>query len=190
MLPLNVRKFDLKSPLADDVVMELRAGDILTITGELYTARDAAHARLAELLERGESLPFDPIGQIIYYVGPTPPPPGRPIGAAGPTTSYRMDKYTPALLATGIKATIGKGPRSNEVVAAIRKYKAVYLAAVGGAGALLANRVLSCEVVAFKELGTEAVRKLEVKDLPVVVINDTEGNDLYEIGLARWRRAL
>jgi fumarate hydratase subunit beta len=178
---------DLSPPLTDERVASLRAGDVVRITGEIYTARDAAHARLVELLDRGDPLPFDPVGQILYYVGPAPAPPGLPIGAAGPTTSYRMDKFTVPLLKAGIKATIGKGARSNDVVEAMREYKAVYLAATGGAGALLASRIVHCEVVAFEDLGTEAVHRIKVEGFPAVVINDLNGNDLYEIGIHRWQ---
>jgi fumarate hydratase subunit beta len=179
----------LKPPLRDRDVRRLEAGQLVHITGTVYTARDAAHARLVALLEAGESLPFDPRGQIIYYVGPSPAPPGLPIGAAGPTTSYRMDRFTPRLLAAGIKATIGKGARSNDVLEAMREHHAVYLAATGGAAALLASRILSAEVIAFEDLGPEAVHRLEVREFPTVVINDVQGNDLYELGLHRWRRA-
>jgi fumarate hydratase subunit beta len=179
----------LKTPLDEGDVTGLRAGMLVSLSGVVYTARDAAHARLVAMLEAGEPLPFDPAGQVLYYVGPAPAPPGLPIGAAGPTTSYRMDAFTPQLLAAGIRATIGKGARSNEVVEVMQRLKAVYLAATGGAGALLASRVVSCEVIAFEDLGTEAVRRLVVRDFPAVVINDVEGGDLYAQGIRRWQRA-
>lgn len=165
----------ITTPLTDEMVRSLRAGDSVRITGVIYTARDAAHKKLAALLEAGESLPFDPVGQIIYYTGPTPAPPGRPIGSCGPTTSYRMDRYTPALLAAGLKGMIGKGRRSQEVLEAIRENTCVYFSAEGGCGALLANYVKSCRVVAFPELGTEAVHRLEVEDFPVSVFCDCAG---------------
>lgn len=175
------RTFKLNPPLSQEAVSQLRAGDKVVITGVIYTARDAAHKRLVDLLNKGESLPFDPQGALIYYVGPTPPPPGRPAGAAGPTTAYRMDPYTPAMLAVGVKALMAKGKRSAEVREALKKYKGVYLAAVGGAGALIGRSIKKAEVIAFPELGPEAVRRLEVENLPAIVINDTEGNDQYEI---------
>ncbi len=179
----------LSAPLTDADVERLRVGDRVLISGTVYTARDAAHARLVELLKRGEPLPFDLEGQIIYFVGPTPPPPGRPIGSAGPTTAYRMDPYSPILIEHGLKAMIGKGRRSPEVREALRRHKAVYLGAVGGAGALLSQRIVSAEVVAYEDLGPEAVRRLVVKDFPAVVVNDAHGGDLYEEGRARYAEA-
>jgi len=149
------------------------------ISGALYTARDTAHKRLVDLLDDGKPLPFDITGQVIYYVGPTPAPPGRPIGAAGPTTSYRMDAYAPRLIEVGLKGMIGKGPRSPEVIEAMKRWGSVYLGATGGAGALLSKAIKKAEVVAFEELGPEAVRRLEVEHFPAIVINDTRGNDLY-----------
>lgn len=178
----------LSSPLSRWDIESLHAGDRVILSGTLYTARDAAHARLAALLRDGRPLPFAAEGQIIYYVGPTPPRPGDPIGAAGPTTSGRMDPYTPALLAAGIKGLIGKGSRSAEVRDALIKHKAVYFAATGGAGALLSRRVKSAEIVAWEDLGTEAVRRLVVEDFPLIVVNDTFGADLYEEGAARYRK--
>ena len=175
-------------PLSDADVERLRAGDKVLITGVLYTARDAAHKRLVELLDKGEKLPFDVKGQIIYYVGPTPPKPGQIIGSAGPTTSGRMDAYTPRLLELGLKGTIGKGQRSAEVVEAMKKYKAVYLAAVGGAAALIAKTIKKAEIVAYEDLGPEAIRRLEVVDFPAIVVNDINGNDLFRIGVERYRR--
>jgi len=174
--------FQLTPPLSEADVMPLRAGDAVLITGTIYTARDAAHKRLIETLEAGRDMPFDVRGQILYYVGPSPAPPGKPIGSAGPTTSGRMDRYTPALLAAGLKATIGKGARSKSVVAAMREHKAVYLAAVGGVAALLASTIVAAEPVAYEDLGTEMIRRLTVEDFPALVINDVLGNDLYEIG--------
>ncbi len=179
----------LSAPLTDADVERLRVGDRVLISGTVYTARDAAHARLVELLKRGEPLPFDLEGQIIYFVGPTPPPPGRPIGSAGPTTAYRMDPYSPILIEHGLKAMIGKGRRSPEVREALQRHKAVYLGAVGGAGALLSQRIVSAEVVAYEDLGPEAVRRLVVKDFPAVVVNDAHGGDLYEEGRARYAEA-
>jgi fumarate hydratase subunit beta len=177
----------IKLPLTDKVIASLRTGDSLLLSGVLYTARDAAHKRMVEALERGESLPFDIRGQTLYYVGPSPAPPGRAIGAAGPTTSSRMDVYTPPLLAAGLKAIIGKGGRSAAVKDAMRKYGAVYLAAVGGAGAVISRAVVRAEVIAYEELGPEAVLRLEVRDFPVTVINDIYGGDLYVEGKARFR---
>ena len=179
----------LSTPLTEEVVVALRAGQEVLISGALYTARDAAHRRMAEAIARGEPLPFDVAGQVIYYVGPTPAPPGRIIGSAGPTTAGRMDACTPALLALGLKGTIGKGPRSEEVKAALRQHKAVYFGAIGGAGALLAQRVVSVELVAYEDLGTEAIRRLIVKDFPATVINDCHGGDAYAEAKARWRKA-
>ncbi len=168
----------ITTPLTDEVIKTLRAGDAVRITGVIYTARDAAHKKLAELLAAGEPLPFDPAGQIVYYTGPTPAPPGRPIGSCGPTTSYRMDRYTPALLAAGLKGMIGKGRRGQAVLDAIRENTCVYFSAEGGCGALLANYVKRCDVVAFPELGTEAMHRLEVEDFPVSVFCDCTG-ELY-----------
>jgi fumarate hydratase subunit beta len=174
-------------PLADEVIASLKTGDSLLLSGVLYAARDAAHRRMVEALDRGEPLPFDIRGQTLYYLGPSPPPPGRVIGAAGPTTSARMDIYTPRLLAAGLKAMIGKGERSAEVREAMRRYGAVYLAAVGGAGALLSKCIVKAEVVAYPDLGPEAVRRLEVVDFPVTVINDVSGGDLFVEGKAGFR---
>ncbi len=176
-------------PLSDADIEKLMAGDKVLITGVLYTARDAAHKRLIELLDKGEKLPFDIKGQLIYYVGPTPAKPGRVIGSAGPTTSGRMDVYTPRLLELGLKGTIGKGQRSHEVVEAMKKRKAVYLAAVGGAAALIAKTIKKAEIVAYEDLGPEAIRRLEVVDFPVIVVNDIYGNDLFKIGLEKYKRS-
>jgi len=180
------KKIDL--PLTEKTLSELKAGDNLMLSGVLYVARDSAHKRMAEALEKGEHLPFDIEGQTLYYMGPSPAPPGRPIGAAGPTTSTRMDVYTPRLLAAGLKGTIGKGVRSAEVKDAMKKHKAVYLAAVGGAGALISKSVVKSETVAYADLGPEAVLRLEVKDFPATVINDIYGGDLYIEGKAKYKK--
>jgi len=172
----------LITPLNDSDIEKLKAGDTVKISGIIYTARDAAHARLIKLLEEGKELPFDPKGQIIYYVGPTPAKPGKAIGSAGPTTSYRMDPYTPQLIEVGLKGMIGKGARNQEVKNSIINHKTVYFAAVGGAAALIAQSIKKSEVIAYDDLGSEAIRKMEVEDFPAIVINDIYGNDLYEIG--------
>ena len=166
----------IQTPLTDETVRSLRAGDEVRITGVIYTARDAAHKKLCELLEAGQPLPFDPEGQIVFYTGPTPPPPGRPIGSCGPTTSYRMDRYTPQLLERGLKGLIGKGRRGQTVIDSLQENTAVYFSAEGGCGALLANYVKTSQVVAFPELGTEAVHKLTVENFPVSVFCDCNGN--------------
>ncbi len=176
------------TPLTDEVVKNLRAGDAVTITGTIYTARDLAHQRLVAALQNNETLPFDLRGAVIYYVGPSPAKPGRPIGSCGPTTSYRMDAYTPALLAAGLKGMIGKGNRSPAVIDALKKYCGVYFAAVGGAAALLAQRVRSARVIAYEELGPEAVQELVVENLPVIVVNDCYGADLYQEGVRRYKK--
>jgi len=178
----------LKTPLTDQDVEKLGIGDRVLLTGVLYSARDAAHKRLFDLIQAGKDLPVDIRGQVIYYVGPAPAKPGRPIGSAGPTTSYRMDAYAPKLMEMGLKGMIGKGNRGAEVVEAMRKYKAVYFGATGGAGALLARSIRKAETVAYDDLGPEAIQRLEVDDFPVVVINDTKGNDLYVEGANKYRR--
>jgi len=178
----------LKAPLSDKDLEKLKIGDRVLISGIVYTGRDAAHKRLFDLVQAGKDLPFDIRGQVIYYVGPTPSKPGQVFGAAGPTTSYRMDAYSPSLIAKGLKGMIGKGMRSEAVKEAMKKHKAVYFAATGGAGALLAKRVKKAEVVAYEDLGPEAIRRLEVEDFPVVVVNDIHGNDLYVEGEKRYRR--
>jgi len=175
-------------PISDEVVKSLKAGDRVLISGVIYTARDAAHKRLVELLEQGKPLPFDIKGAVIYYVGPTPAPPGKPIGSAGPTTSGRMDAYAPKLIAAGLKAMIGKGGRNPEVIEAMKRHKAVYLGATGGAGALISLKIKSSEVVAYEDLGPEAIRRLEVENFPAIVINDTVGGDLYKEGQNKYRR--
>ena len=178
----------VKLPLTKKALTELKSGDNVLLSGTLYVARDAAHKRMAEALERGESLPFDIKGQILYYMGPSPAPPGRPIGSAGPTTSARMDMYTPRLLAEGLRGMIGKGVRSEEVKNAMKKHKAVYLAAVGGAGAFISKTIIKSDIIAYADLGPEAILRLEVKDLPVTVINDIHGGDLYVEGKAKYRK--
>lgn len=175
-------KKTLTTPLKTEDLKELKAGDDVYITGYIYTGRDAAHKRLVELLEEGKDLPFDPEGAIIYYVGPAPAKPGQALGSAGPTTSYRMDSYTPQLLDKGLKGMIGKGKRDQEVKDSIVKNGATYFAAIGGAAALIAKSVKSAEVIAYEDLGAEAIRKLYVEDFPVTVVNDVHGNDLYQIG--------
>jgi len=175
-------------PLTEEVIQDLKAGDSLRLTGTLYVARDAAHKKMIEALDRGDTLPFDIRRQVIYYMGPSPARPGKVIGAAGPTTSARLDGYTPRLLAAGLKGMIGKGVRSAAVKEATKKYRAVYLAAVGGAGALLARHIVRSEVVAYADLGPEAVLRLEVGDFPVTVVNDIYGGDLYEQGMAKYRQ--
>lgn len=167
-------------PFGKETAMSLKAGDYVYLTGVIYTARDAAHKRMDEALDRGEKLPIDIEGNVIYYMGPSPAREGRPIGSAGPTTATRMDKYTPRLLDMGLTGMIGKGKRQPKVKEAIVRNKSVYFAAVGGAGALLSQRILKSEVVAYDDLGTEAIRRLEVENFPVIVVIDSEGNDLYE----------
>ena len=170
----------IKAPISDEDAKNLRSGDYVYITGTIYTARDAAHKRMAEALAEGKPLPVDMKNNIIYYMGPSPAREGRPIGSAGPTTASRMDKYAPDLLDLGLKGMIGKGKRSDAVKAAIIRNGAVYFAAVGGAGALLSQRIKSSEVIAYDDLGTEAIRRLEVENFPVIVVIDSEGNNLYE----------
>ncbi len=178
----------ISPPLTDEIVTLLKAGDRVIITGIIYTARDMAHKYIVEGHRRGEKTPFDLKGQILYYTGPTPAAPGRPIGSAGPTTSYRMDKYTPYLLELGLKGMIGKGPRGQAVKDAIKKHKAVYFAAIGGAGALISKAIKKADVIAYPELGTEAVMRLEVEDFPAVVVNDVHGADLYQMGVEKYRQ--
>ena len=173
----------IKAPLSAQEAKELNAGDYVYITGTVYTARDAAHKRMYEALEKGEKLPLDMENNIIYYMGPSPAREGRPIGSAGPTTASRMDKYAPSLLDLGLKGMIGKGKRSDAVKQAIVRNGSVYFAAVGGAGALLAQSIKSSEVIAYDDLGTEAIRKLEVENFPVIVVIDARGNDLYQTAI-------
>ncbi len=172
-------EYHLHTPLNEETARMLRAGDLVLLSGTIYTARDAAHKRLMELLHRGEPLPFPLEGAVLYYVGPTPAPPGRPIGSAGPTTSYRMDAYAPQLYALGVRATIGKGRRNQAVRDALAHYGGVYFGATGGAGALLSRCITNAQVIAFEDLGPEAVRQLEVHEFPVLVINDSVGGELY-----------
>jgi fumarate hydratase subunit beta len=179
---------NLTTPLTDEVIAELRAGDKVTITGTIYVGRDAAHKRMVAALDAGQPLPFDPQGQIIYYMGPSPAKPGQPIGAAGPTTSYRMDPYAPRMMEVGLKGMIGKGNRSQPVRDAMQHHRAVYLSAIGGAGALIAQRIKAAEVVAYEELGAEALRRLEVEDFPAIVVNDIYGGDAYEDGVRAYSR--
>lgn len=174
-------------PLTDETLKELKAGDSVSLTGVMYAARDAAHRRMIEALDQGKPLPFDIRQQTIYFMGPSPAKPGQPIGSAGPTTSGRMDAYSPRLIAEGLKGMIGKGMRSQAVKDAMKKYKAVYLAAIGGAGALISKSIKKSEVIAYEELGPEAIRRLEVEDFPATVINDIYGGDLYLEGKARFR---
>jgi fumarate hydratase subunit beta len=176
----------LTTPLADSDIESLRAGDRVRLSGVLLTGRDAAHKRLIDLLDAGQSLPIDVRGQVIYYVGPSPPRPGMVIGSAGPTTGGRMDSYAPKLMALGLKGMIGKGARSLPVREAMQKHKCVYFGAVGGAGALLSKYIKSAEIIAYEDLGTEAIRRLVVEDFPVIVIDDTHGNDLYEEGRQQY----
>lgn len=179
---------EISAPLTDEVVAKLKAGDTVSIRGVIYVARDAAHKRIVEALSKGEAPPFPLEGAIVYYMGPSPAKPGKVIGAAGPTTSGRMDAYAPTLLAKGLKGMIGKGTRSKAVKDAIRDCKGVYFAAIGGAGALIGKRIKAAEVIAYPELGAEAVYRLEVDDFPVVVVNDIYGGDVYEEGKAAYRR--
>lgn len=178
----------LKTPLCDKDIEKLHIGDKVLLSGIIYTARDAAHKRLVELFKENKQLPIDIKGQIIYYVGPAPAKPGYAIGPAGPTTSYRMDPYTPILHAHGLKATIGKGNRGPEVVEALKKYKAVYLAATGGIAALIAKSIKKAEIVAYEDLGAEAIRRLEVEDFPCIVANDCYGEDLFKEGVKKYKR--
>ncbi len=182
------RIIKLTTPLTDQAVESLEIGDTVLVNGVIYTARDAAHKRLVDLLHAGDELPFEVAGQIIFYVGPTPGRPGRVIGAAGPTTAYRMDPYAPELIARGLKAMIGKGKRGPEVIEAMIKYKAVYLGATGGAGALISKSIKSAEIVAYEDLGPEAIRRLVVEDLPTIVVNDCRGRDLYAEGVRQYAR--
>ena len=178
----------LQTPLKDDDLVPLKSGDKVLITGELLTGRDAAHKRLYDLVKEGKPLPVDVKGQVIYYVGPSPAKPGAVIGSAGPTTSYRMDTYSPTLIELGLKGMIGKGARSKEVREAMVKHKAVYLAAVGGAAALIAKTIKKAQIVAYEDLGAEAINRLWVEDFPAIVVNDVHGNDLYEQGVKQYRK--
>jgi fumarate hydratase subunit beta len=183
MMPKEIR---LTTPLSTQDVEKLNIGDKVLLSGVLYTGRDAAHKRLFDLITDEKELPIDIQGQVIYYVGPTPAKPGKPIGSAGPTTSYRMDSFAPKLIELGLKGMIGKGNRSQAVIDAMKQYKAVYFGATGGAGALIAKRIKKAEIIAYPDLGPEAIRRLEVEDFPVTVVNDTKGNDLYVEGIKRY----
>jgi len=177
----------ITTPVSDDVIAELRAGDSIYITGYLYTGRDSAHKKLIDLVDQGQELPIDVKGQLIYYVGPTPARPGKVIGSAGPTTSYRMDSFAPTLHRLGLKGTIGKGKRSEEVRESLKTNKGVYLAAVGGAGALISKSIVEAEVIAYPELGPEAIRRVKVENFPCIVINDMYGGDLYAEGKENYQ---
>ena len=179
---------NISAPISDEDAKGLRAGDYVYITGTIYTARDAAHKRMSEALAAGKTLPIDMKNNIIYYMGPSPAREGRPIGSAGPTTASRMDKYAPSLLDLGLKGMIGKGKRTQQVKDALVRNGAVYFAAVGGAGALLSQRIKKSEVIAYEDLGTEAIRKLEVEDFPVIVVIDSKGNNLYETAIKEYSR--
>ena len=176
----------VKTPLSHEDARKLKAGDSVLLTGTIYTARDAAHKRLCELVAQGKELPMDIQDAVIYFVGPTPAKPGQAIGSAGPTTSYRMDAYSPTLIAQGQTGMIGKGKRGPEVIAAMKEHGAVYFGAIGGCGALLSKCIKKAEIVAYEDLGAEAIRRLEVEDFPVIVIIDSEGNNLYETGRASY----
>ncbi len=179
---------ELKSPINPEEVKKLRAGDAVKITGVIYTGRDAAHKRLCELLKNGEQLPVDVNNGVMYYVGPTPAKPGRAIGSAGPTSSYRMDAYSEPLLKQGLKVMIGKGPRSKELKEMLPKYGAVYLSAIGGAAAAISESVKSCQVIAYEDLGAEAIHRLEVEDFYAIVTYDSVGNDLFEQGIEQFKK--
>jgi len=179
----------ITTPVDDEVIARLRSGDTVFITGILYTGRDSAHKKLIDLVKEGKELPLDVQGQFIYYVGPTPARPGKVIGSAGPTTSYRMDSFAPTLHKLGLKGTIGKGSRSQEVKQALIDYKGVYLAAVGGTGALISQSIVEAEVIAYPELGPEAIRRVKVKDFPCIVINDMYGGDLYADGKQEYQKS-
>jgi fumarate hydratase subunit beta len=176
----------ITAPFDSDTARSLHSGDMVYISGVIYTARDAAHKRMNETLDKGESLPLDISGNVIYYMGPSPAREGRPIGSAGPTTASRMDKYAPRLLDMGLRGMVGKGKRSKEVIDAIVRNGAVYMAAIGGAGALLSKAIVKSEVIAYDDLGTEAIRRLEVKDFPAIVVIDSEGNNLYETAIKEF----
>ena len=178
----------IKAPLTAETVKDLKAGDVVRISGYIYTARDAAHKRLTEALARGEKLPLDLTNNIIYYVGPTPAKPGEIVGSAGPTTSGRMDKYTPTMIEQGMRGMIGKGSRSQEVIDACVKYGAVYFVAVGGAAAVIAQSIKSEEMIAYEDLGPEAIRRYEVENFPAIVCIDAQGNDFYKVGIAKYSR--
>ena len=178
----------IAAPLTDDDVRQLRCGDVVLVNGVAYAARDAAHKKMVELLDAGGSLPFDPIGAMLYYVGPTPEKPGNSVGAAGPTTASRMDKYTPRMLEVGIKGIVGKGGRGPEVREELKQHTAVYMAALGGGGALAALKIRSQKIIAFEDLGPEAIREMVLEDFPVWVVNDCEGGNFYAETIQPWRK--
>ena len=178
----------IKTPLTAEAVKDLRAGDVVRITGPIYTARDAAHKRLTEALDRGEKLPLDLTDNVIYYVGPSPTKPGEVVGSAGPTTSGRMDKYTPTLIQQGMRGMIGKGLRNQDVIDACVKYGAVYFVAIGGAAAVISQSIKGEEMIAYEDLGPEAIRRYDVEDFPAIVCIDTEGNDFYKAGIAKYSK--
>lgn len=182
------KRIEITTPFTDDIIKSLKAGDMVYISGVVYTARDAAHKKMCELLDRGETMPFDFNGAAIYYAGPCPPKPGKPIGSVGPTTSGRMDLYTPKLIKQGLKVMIGKGLRSKEVVDSIVKHNGIYFAAIGGAAALMGKCVEKAEIIAYEELGTEAVRRIIVNKLPVIVAIDSHGNNMYEEGRKEYAK--
>ncbi len=184
---MNAGPIRLETPLGIEAIVPLKSGDVVLLDGVLYAARDAAHARMKEAIEKGEPLPFDPEGQVIYYTGPAPARPGSPLGPAGPTTASRMDPYAPSLIERGLRGMIGKGVRSKEVLEAMRRHGCVYFGAVEGTAALLADRVKEAKVVAHEDLGPEAILRLVVEEFPVVVVNDLHGGDLYREGRERWR---
>ncbi len=180
----------LHTPLTEDKILSLKAGDSILLSGVIYSARDAAHKRLIELLDKGKDLPLNIKDEIIYYVGPSPAKPGQIIGSAGPTTSYRMDAYAPRLMDLGLKGMIGKGARNKEVIDSIKKNKSVYFGAIGGAAALIGKSIIKSEIIAYEDLGAEAIRRMEVKDMPLVVIIDSQGNNLYDIGQKSYLESL
>ena len=182
------QEIHLRTPLKDDDLKKLKIGDKVLISGIIYTARDAAHKRLVDLIEAKKELPFDIKGQIIYFVGPAPARPGLPIGSAGPTTSYRMDPYSPILLDAGLKGMIGKGPRSKEVIDSMVKNKAIYLAAIGGAAVVMAQSIKAAKIIAYEDLGTEAIREMKVENLPCIVANDIFGKDLFDEGVRKYKK--
>lgn len=179
----------LETPLTEEKIINLKIGDKVLLTGTIFTGRDAAHKKFVESLKKGKKLPFDPKGAVIYYVGPSPAKDGEVIGSAGPTTSYRMDDFSPALMDEGLKGMIGKGKRAQEVIDSCKTKKAIYFGATGGAAALISKRIKKAKIIAYPELGAEAVRELYVEDFPLIVINDTNGNDLYEEGKKKWKES-
>ena len=184
---MSEKLIKLNTPLKKEDLINLKIGDKILLTGIIYTGRDAAHQKFIDSLENGEKLPFDIDGAVIYYVGPAPAKPGEIIGSAGPTTSYRMDKFAPKLIELGLRGMIGKGKRDKNVIEACKNYKAVYFGATGGAAALIASKIKSSKIIAYEELGPEAVREMYVEDFPMIVVNDTTGKDLYEEGKKKWK---